>query len=313
MKIKYQHYEPNQGLEEVQAKIWLEAQRRLDPEISLPSFEETVNNIKERFEAENLDKKSIRYAFTEDDKPLAYIQTRVNDNRNLTEISFPWGVEKCPQEVQMKLFEEMKDYISKRDKGSERRFVVGGLIDSNWPNAAEIIESNGFKQDRILINYKYNTDKLRYRSSENFEVVEGNYKDEKNLAALIDLGLVDETAIAAFPTEEQIRGYYQRIQEFPLKTRLVFKDNLIVAAGAVRIEQDRNPSIQFTFYRPGHENAWKCLMVELAKVCSVESTKPLICYYEDETTELGLVRDLEEEGYATRGSKRMTYHLPDVL
>jgi hypothetical protein len=237
----------------------------------------------------------------------------VNDDRNMTEISFPWGVENCPREVQRKLFQEMKEYISQRDKGSERRFVVGGYIDSNWPNEVKLIESNGFKQDRVLINYRYNSDKLRYRSSENFEVVEGDYDNKKHLAALIDLGLVDETAGAAFPTEEQVRGEYQRIQEYPLKTRLVFKDNLIVAAGAVRLEQDRNPSIQFTFYRPGHDNAWKCLMIELAKVCSAESSKPLICYYEDDTTELGLVRDLEEEGYATRGSKRMTYHLPDVL
>lgn len=65
MKAVSRYYEPNQGLEELQAKIY--------PENS--GHPATAVQIRERFKVEKRDLKTVHYALTDDGKPLAYVQS----------------------------------------------------------------------------------------------------------------------------------------------------------------------------------------------------------------------------------------------
>jgi len=66
MNVNYRFYEPNKGLEEFQAKIFNQANNRAV----------TAKEIRKRYEEEKIDPKTVRYAFSNDNKPLAYVQAR---------------------------------------------------------------------------------------------------------------------------------------------------------------------------------------------------------------------------------------------
>ncbi|UCE12207.1 MAG: hypothetical protein JSV04_08365 [Candidatus Heimdallarchaeota archaeon] len=307
MNINYRKYEPNQGLEEIQAEIWLNAQQRFgDSYYSLPSLDRVIQQIKTRNETDKPDENGMLYAFTEDGKPLAYVQSHMASRFNATEISFPWAVEDCPREVQDKLFNKIFNYISERDKnmGDDHQIIVGGGIRADWKHGTEFLKSHGFEPTTTYLTYKYNIESFELEDKEKFTLKKGDLTNEQDLTSLMDLGMVDETALLAFGNEETLKNYYKRIQEFPLKVLLIFEKDLIVAAGAVRIEENRDPTVQFTFYRPGHEPAWHLLMIKISKMAFDKTQRSLLCTYEDgPTKEFEMVRDLEKAGHAESVSK----------
>ena len=79
MEVKYRKYQPNEGLEEIQAEIFVNAQARIpDRDNPVPSVEEVVQQINERNKNDPPDVNAIRYALTTDGKPLAYVISLVN-------------------------------------------------------------------------------------------------------------------------------------------------------------------------------------------------------------------------------------------
>ena len=88
-KTVYRNWEQDQGLEDIQAKIYTEA-------ASLPA---SADEIRER----NIrrDSQMTRYALTEDGKPLAYVTARDSGSEpGRTYIGYPWAMPNCPKEVQ---------------------------------------------------------------------------------------------------------------------------------------------------------------------------------------------------------------------
>ena len=80
MEIVYRFYEPNQGLEEVQAHLYNQA----------TGEKATAEQIRTRYETEKTNPRFVRYAFAEDGKPLAYIQAKKEKNKFA--IGYPWAV-----------------------------------------------------------------------------------------------------------------------------------------------------------------------------------------------------------------------------
>ena len=66
MNVIYKFWEPNKGLEEHQATIYNKSTNN----------SVTAQSIVDRLGREKIDQKTVRYALTEDGKPLAYIQAR---------------------------------------------------------------------------------------------------------------------------------------------------------------------------------------------------------------------------------------------
>ncbi|MHA2296354.1 MAG: hypothetical protein ACXAEU_11955 [Candidatus Hodarchaeales archaeon] len=109
MKVIYRYYESDKGLEEIQAKIYNYELKR-SPKSN--DDEVTAESIKQRFIDEKKDPKFVRYAFTEDGNPLAYIQASIRAKQ--TFIGYPWSMDSCPAEVQDKLYSEMLAYAREK-------------------------------------------------------------------------------------------------------------------------------------------------------------------------------------------------------
>ena len=301
LNVTYENYLPKQGLEESQAKIWLDAQHRLgDSVFPLPKLEEVIQQVKERHETEKPEAEGIRYAYSEERDLLAYVQSRDAPYFNATEVSFPWATEECPRKVQDRLFSDMVKYIINRNKerGDNNRILAGGGYISKWENEINFLKSHGFEVVTTFVTYRYGSSSFQPPEKEKFVIRKGVLTNSDDLASLMEIGRVDETALAAFDSEDSMKGYYERIKDNPLKVVLIYEADVIVAAGAVRIDENRGPSIQFTFYRPGHELAWKHLMVKLVEIGFQKTNRYLLATYEDgETKEFGMVKELEKDGF----------------
>ena len=99
MEIKYHFWEKGKGYEEHQAEIYNKNNPGPNPV--------TAKDIIDRYERENIDPKTVMYAFAADGKMLAYIQARDYPEPKQTHIGYPWRVNDCPGEVQDKLFDDM--------------------------------------------------------------------------------------------------------------------------------------------------------------------------------------------------------------
>ena len=107
-KIVYRNWEPDQGLEDIQAKMYTEVS-------GLPA---SADEIRER----NLrrDPQMTRYALTEDGKPLAYVTSRDSGSEiGRTYIGYPWAMPDCPKEAQEKIFNELMDFLKERETTSD--------------------------------------------------------------------------------------------------------------------------------------------------------------------------------------------------
>ena len=155
MEINYRFYEPNQGLEEIQGKIYSQANNRVV----------TGKEIQERFEREKIDPKTVRYAFTKENKPLAYIQARDYENIGEVHIGRAWTMPECPEEVKTKMFDDLLTYMKGRKSDLRIKFNTTGE-----PEQVKFAEERGFKLDQKVISFtidlesiaKFDTTKLNY-------------------------------------------------------------------------------------------------------------------------------------------------------
>ncbi|MFX1284020.1 MAG: hypothetical protein ACFFB5_10215 [Promethearchaeota archaeon] len=258
MKVNYLYYEPNKGFEELQAQIYNEDTKKYKTRVTA-----SAELIRQRYETEKPDPKGIRYAFKEGGNPLAYIQTRVteaNENtKRRTWIGYPWAVEACP-DVQEKLYNEMFEYIKKRDPENE---IVMGYFSDSFTESVSFAKSKGF--EIIDEGYRYAID-VQKASKEEVSGYSKRMATMDDLEALIELCKSDPNLKNAFPNEEAWISYFQNRVLPDKHTMLLSKDNQLVCAGAPLegITQE-GLIVRFLATRPGYENLRKALLVEISK------------------------------------------------
>ncbi len=257
MKVQYTFYKPKKGLEEIQATIYNEALRKYGKGVTV-----TAEQIKQRYDSEKPDPKGIRYAFKDDDTPLAYIQTRVTegDDEKRTYIGYPWVINECPLEVQEKLFDEMLKYIKTRDTNSK---IVMGLLRDSWIDAIEFTKSKGF----MLVdeNPQYSIDVSKVNNVEQTKYL-SRKATEDDLNIMVDLIKSDPIANKFFPNDEAISGYFKNSVLPDGHTILIFCEDQLVSSGAPLkgFFQD-GVILRFSSLRPKFEDAWNILIVEICK------------------------------------------------
>ncbi|MHA1984655.1 MAG: hypothetical protein ACW967_09895, partial [Candidatus Hodarchaeales archaeon] len=136
MNVVYRFYESEAGLEEIQAEIYNTAIKRYDGNPA------TAEQIKTRYQDESFDPKGVRYAFDDQGKPLAYIQTRKTPN--LLYLGYPWAIDpnsSVTKEAQTKLFDEMFEYVK---KANPERQIVLGSVQSNWTEVLDFVKKRNF-------------------------------------------------------------------------------------------------------------------------------------------------------------------------
>jgi hypothetical protein len=160
MDVIYKNYEPNKGFDEIQAKIYNEAVKPYS------GSEVTVEGIKERHEKNKPDFNGIRFAFTSENKPLAYIQYHYYSS--LSEklyIGYPWSVEECPKEVQEEMYQNLLSYV-KTKYSSDPIFL--GYFSSKYEKVSQFALEHGFLKNHVDFNYEGDIQSLSDLSIDKF-------------------------------------------------------------------------------------------------------------------------------------------------
>ncbi|MFX0050911.1 MAG: hypothetical protein ACFE8U_06400 [Candidatus Hermodarchaeota archaeon] len=260
MTIKYQYWEPNQGLEEKQAEVY----NKNNPDNQQPV---TAKDIIDRYEREKIDPKTVQYAFAEDGQLLAYIQARDYPNVEETHIGYPWGAENCPKEVQSKLFADMLEYIKQR---KETMTILANAPAENEEIIDFFKEKGLFEKSR---GYRYEL-KLDDISRDNYTEQEYTTRlaTPEDIPLLVDLVKAFGDYAGQFNSDEDIVTYFKDRVFKDGHAILVFKGDTLVMASAPLIFQLPNVEgkrliLRFLAYLSDNESAYKPLLIAIAKEC----------------------------------------------
>ncbi len=267
MGIIYKNWEPNQGLEEIQAKIYTEVS-------GLGANAEQIGPRNDQRGTE-----ATKYALTKDGAPLAYVTSYMdNTEPSRAGIGYPWSMPDCPKEAKEKIFNDVLAHLKAKDGIKEIR--TGIVVRSKVKNEMiDFFKENGFVEIERYYQYSADLDveeTTKTELSDEVASLTSRVAIEKDIDTLVEVCLADEFTKNAFPDEEAFRAYFKDRVLKDGHAVLVFDgDKAIAATAPLRFEPDGafvtgdEPRIimRFTAVRSGHEYAWQRLVVELAKEC----------------------------------------------
>ncbi|MHA2064928.1 MAG: hypothetical protein ACXABY_11185 [Candidatus Thorarchaeota archaeon] len=267
MKIEYKIWEPDQGLEDIQAKIFSEAS-------GIPERAEVIRR-------RNLQRapEMTRYALTKDGEPLAYVTARDASTREgRTYIGYPWSMPGCPEEVPMKIFDELLSYVENREGIKEIGTTI--ITRSDLREVQEkFFTERGFVEEERIFTYILPLDVVetsKLEVSEKGSKLKSKTATEDDLDHLVEIFMAEEGLRNQVSDEDAARSYFT---DMVLQTghAVLLYDGEKVVAGTAPLRLQPNGSrvrgdeeriiMRFTAIRPGYEFAWSRLLVEMAKEC----------------------------------------------
>lgn len=267
MKVKYTVWEPDKGLEDIQAKIFSHAS----------GIPERAEVIRQR----NLQRapEMTRYALTEDGEPLAYVTARDSSSgEGRTYIGYPWTMPDCTEEIQLKLFDEHLSYLEKREETKEIGTTV--ITRSNLRDQqTEFFTKRGFVEDERIFTYILALDvdeTSKLAVSEKGSALKSKTASEGDLDHLVEIFMAEEGLRNQVADEEGAKSYFtDRVLPTGHAVLLYDGDKVVGGTAPLRFQPDGNRVrgdqeriiMRFTAIRPGYEYAWTRLLVELAKEC----------------------------------------------
>ncbi len=267
MKIVYKQWKPDEGLEELQAKIYS----------TISGLPATAEQIRERNMSRSPE--MTRYALTKDGKPLAYTTARDStSDPGVTYIGYPWAMKGCPKEVQEKIFNELFEYLKGR---RETRVISTTIVYGSkiFDEQLEFFKEKGFSENEVL--YRYNLDydikeAATMKITKDISSYESRLATADDVERLVEICQSDPYMKRAFPSENAMRIYFKDRVLKAGHTILISKGDQIVAAsaplkfkpeGIFLTGEDERIVMRFTAIRPGYHQAWKRLLIEVAKEC----------------------------------------------
>ncbi|MBY8999067.1 MAG: hypothetical protein KGD60_15180 [Candidatus Thorarchaeota archaeon] len=265
MNVVYKKWNPEEKLEEAQAKIYTDVS-------GLPARAE---EIKPRNIQRGED--STRYALTKDGDPLAYVTSWIHDdNHEEGGIGYPWSLPECPPEAKEKIFDELFAHLKKEKK--LKKINTGIVLSSKVvKDQIQFFEERGFKETERAYRYTKDLDVAKFASKN----LEGKYAELKSRQAteddvdlLIDIAMSDPQLNRAFPDEAGFRTYFEtRVLKDGHAILVLDGDKVVAASAALKLKPDglflfgdeERVLMRFTAIRPGYNHAWKRLVVEFAK------------------------------------------------
>jgi hypothetical protein len=264
LKIIYRTYEPNKGLDELQAQIYTEAS-------GLPARAEQIRQ-------RNLSRQSemTRYALTDKGEPLAYITARDSTSElGRTYIGYPWTMSGAPSEVQTKLFNDLLDYLKNREQTLQIATTIvltAKIADQQF----DFFHSKGFTEKNRLYRYNLDYDAIdvsTWKKSKEISNLTSRGATINDLHHLIELSQADSYLKSAFPTPEARETYFKNRVLKDGHAVMVFDNSQPVAASALlRLKPDQlfltgkeeRIVLRFTAIRDGYRHAWKRLLIAMA-------------------------------------------------
>ncbi|MGY5881973.1 MAG: hypothetical protein RTV31_17130 [Candidatus Thorarchaeota archaeon] len=267
MKVKYTMWEPEKGLEDIQAKIFSHAS----------GIPERAELIRQR----NLQRapEMTRYALTETGEPLAYVTARDSSSgEGRTYIGYPWTMPGCPEEAQLKIFDELMSYLDKREETTEIGTTI--ITRSNLRDQqAEFFTKRGFEEDERIFTYILPLDVVetsKLNVSEKASALTSKAATEEDIDHLVEIFMAEASLRNQVATEEAAKSYFtDRVLPVGHAVLLFDGDKVVAATAPLRFEPDGNRVrgdeariiMRFTAIRPGYNYAWTRLLVEMAKEC----------------------------------------------
>ncbi|MCP4761301.1 MAG: hypothetical protein GY870_05935 [archaeon] len=256
------------GLEEKQAYIY---NKHLEKFPKTAFIAVTAENIKKRLIFEKKDPKGILYALKEDGTPLSYIQTTINESPPKTWLGYPWAVEECPIEVQEKLYNDMLLYVKKKYPDNE---IVMGYLSESWYNQIKFAKDKGYQQSDQASFYIIETEKIDFIPDSKYSSRIANLDD---LDILVELMKSDKDFEEEFSNDDEIVNYLKNRVFRDGGCVLVFKEEELVCSSAPLKGFYRGVMFRFTAIRPGFEDSWKNLVIEMGnQVKKMGWKEPLI-------------------------------------
>ncbi|MHA2233507.1 MAG: hypothetical protein ACXAB4_13575 [Candidatus Hodarchaeales archaeon] len=271
MKITYRYYEPDQELEEQQAKIYSEASGN-------PA---TGEEIKARFQREKIDPKTVCYAFSEDSKMVAYCQARDYPfiGAGETHLGYPWALPDCPAEVQDKLFDDILAYIKQR----EETLLIRAPAALENEKVVAYFKKKGLVEVEWRYSYSIDLDVTQTSKLEIDNGLTSRSATEDDISLLLEIAKSNPEIISIFPGDDAWIEYFKdrvfKQAEDGARARypiIVFDgDQAVCASAPLRMEPDgrfvsgdkEKIIFRFQITKPGYVHAWKTLAKEFAKEC----------------------------------------------
>ena len=265
MNVIYKKWNPDEKLEEAQAKIYTGVS-------GLPARAEEIKprNIKRGED-------STRYVLTKEGEPLAYVTSWISDE-NPTEggIGYPWSFPECPPEAKKKIFNELFTHLKEDKKLKDIR--TGIVLSSKIAkDQIKFFEEKDFKEVERAYRYSKDLDIQEMASKK----VEGKAAKltsrpatKEDIDLLIDVALSDPQLNQAFPNKGGFRDYFEnRVLKDGHAVLVLDGDKVIAASAPLKMEpngvfllgDEERTLMRFTAIRPGYNYAWKRLVVEIAK------------------------------------------------
>ncbi|MHA2009521.1 MAG: hypothetical protein ACXABO_20640 [Promethearchaeota archaeon] len=255
MGITFKFYKPDNDYEQIQADLYNNAIGKYGTPGNA-----TAEQIKERYRVEGFDNKGVQYAF-DDDKPIAYIQTRKVVETKQVYIGYPWSTTDCPEEVKDQMFKNMVNYLYKRDPEYK---LVCGVIQDSWTDVREFLEKYNCTVENEYKTYLLDITSLSKLDNSGYTSKIGTSDDEE---ALFELCMSEPGFSDTFQNEEAVKNFVKDALK-ELETIFIYKNDDLVSAGAVfSYEPDRNNIIntRFTATAEYKFEYWKAYVIEIAK------------------------------------------------
>jgi len=252
--IRYEFYSPNKGYEEIQAKIFnINTNNKV-----------TAEDIERKITKGKKNPKLLRYAFSAEGKPLAYIQAS-QVSSSVYYLGYPWCVADCPSHVQEKLFTDMLDFLKAKDLDE-----IQYWLSAAHKEGITFFESKGFNQQIRGQTYKFNIQKLNEYSLEPSQYTT-RLATKEDIDLLVEIGTADKDLQQAGLTGDWLKDYFETKVLPDGHCIMVMQEKKIVCASApLRDPSKPEPNhviLRFTATKPGYDDAWPNLIVEIAKEC----------------------------------------------
>ena len=145
----------------------------------------TADEIRERIEKDKFDVNGMMYAFTNENRPLAYIRYYLYPSGNLY-IGYPWCTDECPKDVQEKLFSELKTYIKR--KFPDKTIARMGFADNRIKPFHEFARKKLLEKVYWEVEFNIDVEKFSKIDLEGFSYREGT---ESDLDTLVTIAMED--------------------------------------------------------------------------------------------------------------------------
>lgn len=267
MKLIYRHYEPDQGLEEQQAKVYTE----------VSGLSTDAEEIKRRFKGEKRNPLSARYVLTEENKLLAYVQTSQWPARPGTYIiSYPWALPDCPPKAQEKIFDELITWL----QDTIHPQVLAGEVVFDTPSTNDRIaffQRKGFIEKEHLYVYSVDfnlMDVSSWKMTNEIASYTCRLGINEDLDQIIEVCHADNYIRDVFPSIEEATYYLEKTFLKDDHNKLILKDGQIVSVGLPyrrKITRGKDKGLEMigltSATRLEHPQAWRRLLIEVAKDC----------------------------------------------